>query len=121
VQHNLRTAFLMTKFALPHLQKNSGNNICAGSEAGINVSAGFTPYGGSKAFLHAFVMGVALEQAKYGLRVNCVCPGAIETAWTPPGLGPLDKAMADSIDIVVPWAAAATRKRSRYLCVPGVR
>jgi NAD(P)-dependent dehydrogenase (short-subunit alcohol dehydrogenase family) len=102
VQHNLRTAFLMTKFALPHLQKTRGNNICAGSEAGINVSAGFTSYGGSKAFLHAFVMGVALEQAKYGVRANCVCPGAIDTAWTRPGLGPLDEAMADFIDIVVP-------------------
>jgi len=34
VRNNLRTAFLMTKFALPHLQKSRGNIICTGSEAG---------------------------------------------------------------------------------------
>jgi len=108
LRHNLRTAFLMTKFALPHLQKSRGNIICAGSEAGINGSAGFTPYGGSKAFLHAFVMGVALEQAKYGVRANCVCPGAIDTAWTRPETGPLDEAMANSIDAGVPLGRRGT-------------
>ena len=33
---NLRSAFLMTKYALPHLQKTRGNIVCAGSEAGFN-------------------------------------------------------------------------------------
>jgi len=108
VRHNLRTAFLMTKFALPYLQKSRGNIICAGSEAGFNGSPGFTPYGGSKAFLHAFTMGVALEQARYGVRANCVCPGAIDTAWTRPDTGPLDEAMAKSIDDVVPLGRRGT-------------
>jgi hypothetical protein len=26
--------------------------------------------------------GVAVEQAQYGVRANCVCPGTIDTAWT---------------------------------------
>lgn len=108
VRNNLRTAFLMTKFALPHLQKSRGNIICAGSEAGLNGSPGFTPYGGSKGFLHAFVKGVALEQAKYGVRANCVCPGPIDTAWTRPDTGPLDEAMANSIDAVVPLGRRGT-------------
>src|SRR5665647_911467 len=42
VRNNLRTAFLMTKFALPYLQKSRGNIICAGSEAGFNGSPRFT-------------------------------------------------------------------------------
>ncbi len=108
LRHNLRTAFLMTKFALPHLQKSRGNIICAGSEAGFNGSPGFTPYGGSKAFLHAFTMGVALEQAKNGVRANCVCPGAIDTAWTRPDTGPLDEAKAKAIDEVVPLGRRGT-------------
>ena len=108
LRHNLRTAFLMTKFALPYLKKSRGNIICAGSEAGINGSARFTPYGGSKAFLHAFMQGVALEQAKYGVRANCVCPGAIDTAWTRPDTGPLDEAMAESIDAAVPLGRRGT-------------
>ncbi len=108
IRHNLRTAFLMTKFALPHLKESRGNIICAGSEAGINGSARFTPYGGTKGFLHAFIKGVALEQAKYGVRANCVCPGAIDTAWTRPDTGPLDEAMANSIEAAVPLGRRGT-------------
>ncbi len=108
VRHNLRTAFLMTKFALPHLQKSRGNIICAGSEAGLNGSPGFTPYGGSKAFLHAFTMGVALEQARYGVRANCICPGAIDTAWTRPETGPLTPEITESIAAGVPLGRRGT-------------
>ncbi len=35
VRNNIRTAFLMTKFALPHLQKSRGNIVYTGSEAGF--------------------------------------------------------------------------------------
>jgi NAD(P)-dependent dehydrogenase (short-subunit alcohol dehydrogenase family) len=79
---NVRSAFLMTKYALPHLRKTKGNIICAGSEAGMKGEPGNTAYGGTKGFLHAFVAGVAVEQAKDGVRANCVVPGPIDTAWT---------------------------------------
>ncbi|WOJ90226.1 SDR family NAD(P)-dependent oxidoreductase [Methylocapsa polymorpha] len=102
IRGNIRTAFLMTKFALPHLQKSHGNIIFTGSEAGLNGSASFTPYGGSKGFLHAFAKGVALEQARYGVRVNCVCPGAIDTAWTRGPEGPIPLKAQEQIDATVP-------------------
>src|SRR5690606_188929 len=35
----------------------------------------------TKAFIHAFMKGVAIEQARYGVRANCVCPGPIDTSW----------------------------------------
>lgn len=35
IRMNLRSAFLMTKYALPYLQKTSGNIVSAGSEAGL--------------------------------------------------------------------------------------
>jgi NAD(P)-dependent dehydrogenase (short-subunit alcohol dehydrogenase family) len=108
LRNNLRTAFLMTKFALPHLQKSRGNVVCMGSEAGFNGSPGCTPYGGTKGFLHAFVAGVAIEQAKYGVRANCVCPGAIDTAWTRAGKGPMSEATANSIDAGVPLGRRGT-------------
>jgi NAD(P)-dependent dehydrogenase (short-subunit alcohol dehydrogenase family) len=108
VRHNLRTAFLMTKFALPYLQQSRGNIICTGSEAGFNGSPLCTPYGGTKGFLHAFVAGLAVEQAKYGVRANCICPGAIDTAWTRPGPGPMDEAMANSIEAAVPLGRRGT-------------
>lgn len=79
---NIRATFLMTKYAIPHLQKFGGNIIATGNEAGILGQPENTPYGGTKGWTHAFIKGVASEQAKYGVRANCVCPGPIDTAWT---------------------------------------
>jgi short-subunit dehydrogenase len=70
----------MTRYALPHLRKTRGNIVSAGSEAGLNGTPMATPYGGTKAFLHAFMKGVALEQAPHGVRANCVCHSPIDTA-----------------------------------------
>lgn len=108
IRANMRTAFLMTKFAIPHLHKTRGNILFTGSEAGINGSANFTPYGASKAFLHGFAKGVALEQAKYGVRANCVCPGAIDTAWTRGPGGPLTAEIQRTIDGMVPLGRRGT-------------
>jgi NAD(P)-dependent dehydrogenase (short-subunit alcohol dehydrogenase family) len=92
IRNNIRTAFLMTKLALPHLQQTRGTIISAGSEAGWNGTPQATPYGGTKAFLHAFMKGVAVEQAANGVRANCVCPGPIDTAWTHHETGVMDEA-----------------------------
>ena len=73
------------------MQKTRGNVVSAGSEAGFNGQPMNAPYGGTKAFIHSFMMGVAVEQAKHGVRANCVCPGAIDTAWTNAKTGPMDK------------------------------
>jgi NAD(P)-dependent dehydrogenase (short-subunit alcohol dehydrogenase family) len=93
IRNNIRSAFLMTKFALPHLQHTRGVVISTGSEAGQMGEPTAAPYGGSKAFLHSFMRGVAYEQGKYGVRANCVCPGPIDTAWTRTETGPMDSKM----------------------------
>jgi NAD(P)-dependent dehydrogenase (short-subunit alcohol dehydrogenase family) len=93
IRHNIRTAFLMTKYALPILQKTRGVVISTGSEAGEVGEPTAAPYGGSKGFLHAFMRGVAYEQGKYGVRANCVCPGPIDTAWTHKETGPMNAQM----------------------------
>ena len=80
IRMNIRSAFMMTRFALPHLQRTRGNIISAGSESGMIGLAQNTPYGGTKGWMHAFMRGVAVEQAQYGVRANCVCPGPIDTA-----------------------------------------
>lgn len=82
IRNDVRSAFLMTKYALPHLRETRGNVICAGSEAGMKGEPGNTTYGGTKGFLHAFMAGVAVEQAKDGVRANCIVPGPIDTSWT---------------------------------------
>jgi NAD(P)-dependent dehydrogenase (short-subunit alcohol dehydrogenase family) len=90
---NVRSVFLMTKHAIPHLQKSRGVVLAAGSEAGMIGIGMNAPYGGSKAFIHSFIRGVAHEQAKYGVRANVVAPGPIDTAWTHKESGPMNAKM----------------------------
>ena len=82
LHNNVRSVFLMTKFALPELHQTGGTIVSAGSESGFNGQGQATPYGGTKGWIHSFMKGVAAEQAKYGIRANCVCPGITDTAWT---------------------------------------
>jgi NAD(P)-dependent dehydrogenase (short-subunit alcohol dehydrogenase family) len=108
IRMNIRSAFMMTRFALPHLQRTRGNIISAGSESGMIGLAQNTPYGGTKGWMHAFMRGVAVEQAQYGVRANCVCPGPIDTAWTHKETGPMDKEMEKSLIQAVPLARRGT-------------
>ena len=108
IRMNIRSAFLMTRFALPHLQKTRGNIISAGSESGMIGLAQNTPYGGTKGWIHAFMRGVAVEQAQNGVRANCVCPGPIDTAWTHKETGPMDKEMEKSLIQATPLARRGT-------------
>ncbi len=91
LKNNLKSAFLMTKYAIPALQETKGCIVFAGSESGTLGLAKNAPYGGTKGFIHAFMKGVAVEQAQYGVRANCVCPGPIDTAWTRKSKGPMSR------------------------------
>ena len=108
VRMNIRSVFLMTRFALPYLQKSRGNIVSTGSEAGMIGLAQNTPYGGTKAWIHSFMRGVAVEQAQNGVRANCVCPGPIDTAWTHKETGPMDKQMEKTLIQAVPLARRGT-------------
>lgn len=108
LRNNVRTAFLVTRAALPYLRKTRGNIVYTGSEAGFNGSPNFTPYGGSKGFLHAFAKGVALEQAPHGVRANCVCPGPVDTAWTRGPDSPIPQAQQQAIGSMIPLGRRAT-------------
>jgi len=92
-RHNNKTTFLMSKAALPELQKTHGNIVTAGSEAGVLGIPQNAPYGGTKAFNIAFTKGLAAEQAQFGVRCNIVGPGPIDTAWTHKETGPMDAKM----------------------------
>jgi NAD(P)-dependent dehydrogenase (short-subunit alcohol dehydrogenase family) len=108
VRCNVRTAFLMTKFALPHLRRTRGCIISAGSEGGINGQPRNTVYGGTKGFLHSFMMGVAVEQAQYGVRANCVCAGPIDTSWTHKETGAVDEQVEKTLVTSVPLGRRGT-------------
>lgn len=108
IRNNIRSTFLMTKHALPHLQRTRGCIVSAGSESGKVGLPGNAPYGGTKGWIHAFTQGLAVEQAKHGVRANCVCPGAIDTAWTHKETGPMDEETEKTILQATPLGRRGT-------------
>ncbi|MBX0333634.1 SDR family oxidoreductase [Pontibacter sp. HSC-14F20] len=102
IKNNIKSAFAMSKAALPELHKTKGNIVSAGSEAGVIGIAQNTPYGGTKGFIHAFMKGLAVEQAQFGVRVNIVGPGPIDTAWTHESTGPMDGKMVKTMKAATP-------------------
>lgn len=108
VHNNIKSAFNMTKHAIPELKKSRGCIVSAGSEAGKLGIAQVAPYGGTKGFMHAFTQGVAVEQAKNGIRANCVCPGAVDTAWTRKETGPMDEQMEKTMKGSTPLGRRGT-------------
>lgn len=108
IKNNIRSTFLMTKYAIPELVKTKGNIVAAGSESGFLGLGQNTPYGGTKGFIHAFIKGVAAEQAQNGIRANCVSPGAVDTAWTRKEDGPMDEEMEKMIIEATPLGRRGT-------------
>lgn len=77
---NARSVFLVTKAALPHLKKSKGCIVNIGTIASFNGGAGGSGiYAAAKAAVLTETVAMAAEFARYGIRVNCVIPGLIET------------------------------------------
>lgn len=91
LQNNIGSTFFIVRSALPELKKTRGNIVVTSSVAGLKGEPQNSVYGGTKGFLNAFVQTLANEQAKNGIRVNAVCPGAIETGMTSLRKSPLNR------------------------------
>lgn len=85
---NLRSSFLCTRAAARHMMKQrSGRIVCmsSGSREGTPWTAyyqGGSAYSTTKAGIHGFIRDVSLELAEYGINVNAVAPGPVETERT---------------------------------------
>ncbi|WP_165998589.1 SDR family NAD(P)-dependent oxidoreductase [Bacillus sp. Cs-700] len=81
IETNLRSTFLMVKHTIPYMKENGGSMIITSSINGNRTFSNFgmSAYSTSKAGQVAFMKMAALELAQYRIRVNAICPGAIET------------------------------------------
>jgi len=76
---NLRSTFLCSKYAIPHLRKTRGNIINISSMVGQVGQPNAGAYSATKGGQIAMSRGMAIDFAPDGIRVNVICPGWIQT------------------------------------------
>jgi len=90
---NVRSMFVMTKAMLPKMAAKGGGvilnmaSVLGAEKAAPNRLA----YAASKAAVAGFTRALAIDHVKQGIRVNCVCPGTVDT----PSLGDRINAFQD--------------------------
>jgi NAD(P)-dependent dehydrogenase (short-subunit alcohol dehydrogenase family) len=92
---NVRSMFVMTKAMLPKMIAAGGGTILnMASVLGAEKAApNRLAYAASKAAVVGFTRALAIDHVKQNIRVNCVCPGTVDT----PSLGDRINAFADPV------------------------
>ncbi|HET7841091.1 MAG TPA: SDR family NAD(P)-dependent oxidoreductase [Terriglobia bacterium] len=77
---NLKSAFLVSKYAIPHLLARGGGSIVmTGSVQSVAAQRNSAHYVASKHGLLGLARSIALDFGKQNIRANCVLPGSIDT------------------------------------------
>jgi NAD(P)-dependent dehydrogenase (short-subunit alcohol dehydrogenase family) len=111
---NLRSTFLCTRAATPHMiRQRYGTIVCisSGAREGTPWSAyyaGGSAYSTAKAGIHGFIRDVALELARHSINVNAVAPGPIDTERTGDNLRQLDATVDYSPSRMTPLGRLGT-------------
>jgi NAD(P)-dependent dehydrogenase (short-subunit alcohol dehydrogenase family) len=103
---NLKGCFLTCKHVLPVMREQGSGSIVNISSIAAVCSVGIVAYKTSKAGMNAFTHSLALGNAKYGVRVNAIMPGLMDTPMAIEGISEargVDKAeLSRARDAAVP-------------------
>lgn len=103
---NLKGTWAVCRAAVPILKRQqSGRIVIVSSTAGQRGEANYSNYAASKGGQIAFMKSLASELASFGINVNCIAPGWVETEMTIDVLG--DKQRLDSIVKEIPKGRVA--------------
>jgi len=106
---NIHGQFYCVKYALPMLRQSpEASVINLSSAAGRLGMAGRTPYSASKWAVIGFTKSLAIELGAEGIRVNAICPGAVDG----PRIEAVIQAKADMVGRPVDEVAALYRAQS---------
>lgn len=76
---NSKAPFFLVQETIPHLSKSGGAIVNQSSVLGIRAGNALTAYTASKAAVIGMTIGLAVDLAPAGVRVNALCPGSIDT------------------------------------------
>lgn len=83
---NVKNVYLFVKYGLSLLKESQGNIINIGSVHSVATSNEIAAYATTKAALTGLTRNLAIELAQFNIRVNCICPGAVDTPMLRDGL-----------------------------------
>ncbi len=84
IDTSLKGAFLMSKYVLPSMiERKSGVIIHCGSGWGIQGGDRAAAYCAAKGGLVVMTKAMAIDHGPQGIRVNCICPGDVDTPMLP--------------------------------------
>ena len=77
---NVKGTVFLCQAALPYLRATKGSIVTVASDAGLQGNVACSVYGASKGAVVSFTKSLSLEMAPHNVRVNCVCPGDVDTS-----------------------------------------
>jgi NAD(P)-dependent dehydrogenase (short-subunit alcohol dehydrogenase family) len=96
---NLKSIYLCSKYCIPEMLKRGGGAIVnTASVQGLASQKRVAPYAASKGGAISLTRNMALDYAEDNIRVNCVCPGSIDTAmlrWAATLQGDVERAIGE--------------------------
>jgi len=119
---NLDSTFALIKHSVAQmkLQGNGGNIVLVSSTAGQRGEAGHCDYAATKGAVISMTKGLSTEIAPFGIRVNCVAPGWVETDMTASTLS--DPERSKKVFAAIPAGRVGTPEEIAapilFLCTP---